>query len=308
MPDPSSLKPVQTVLCAIDLSDLSPNVLAMAAETAEAYEAKLMVIHAVEIWDKRYDFIVDDIAKRIELEAHGKLQAELDRLGKTRGVPVQVVVAKGQAGQIITDAIKKYKPDLVVVGSHGRRGIDHMLLGSVAERVVRTSPVSVLVVRPPRNPDIYTMVCAVDFSSCSRTALERAIEIARLDKVAAVQVLNVFEVPLGYLEAGMTYETAFNKTKAVHEQELAEFLKPYANCGVKLEPVIEEGAPGPMIVAYAEKVNADLLVIGAHGKSRLTAMLIGGASIKVVHRAKVPVLAVKSPEHFESLWQALDKL
>lgn len=308
MPETKSLKPIKTVLCAIDLSDLSPHVLSMAAEAAEAYEAKLILVHAVEIWDKRYDFIVADIAKRIELDAQGRLNSELERLGKKKGVPVEVVVNKGQATVVINDAIKKFKPDIVVVGSHGKRGLDHVLLGSVAERVLRTSPVSVLVVRPPRNPDIYTLVCAVDFSNCARTALERAIDVARLDKIAAVKVLHVFEVPLGYLEAGMTYESALEKTKAVHQQEFDAFLKPYLNGDIKLESVIEEGAPAATIVNYADKVNADLLVIGAHGKSPLTAMLIGGVSSKIVHRTKVPVLAVKAPEHFESLWQALDKI
>lgn len=308
MSDSPDLKPIKTVLCAIDLSDISPGVLGLAAEMAEACEAKLIVLHAVEMWDKRYDFIVADIAKRIELDAYGKLQAELGRLGKKREVPVEVVVQKGHAITVIQDGIKKFKPDLVVMGSHGRRGLDSVLLGSVAERILRVSPVSVLVVRPPRNPDIYTLVCAVDLSDCSRTALERAIEIARHDKIKAIKVLHVFEVPIGYLEAGMSYETAFAKTRNVHQQEFDEFLKPFKDCGIACEAVLEEGAPGPTIVKYANTANADLLVVGAHGKSRLAAMLIGGISTKIVHRSAVPVLAVKSPEHHESLWQALDKL
>jgi len=308
MPALPPLKPIKTILCAIDLSDISTHVLGLAAEFAEACDAKLMVLHVVEIWDKRYDFIVAEIGKRIEVEAYGKVQTELDRLGKSKGVPVEVVVQKGQAIETIQDAIKKLQPDLVVMGSHGRRGMDNILLGSVAERILRVSPVSVLVVRPPKNPDIYTLLCAVDLSDCSRTALERAIELAKQDKVASLKVLHVFEVPIGYLEAGMSYETALIKTRDIHQREFDAFLEQYKTCGVKLEPVLEEGAPASLVVKYAENIKADLLVIGAHGKSRLTAMLIGGISTKIVHRSTVPVLAVKAPEHFESLWQALEKL
>ena len=308
MPASPPLKPVKTILCAIDLSDISTHVLGLAAEFAEACDAKLLVLHVVEIWDKRYDFIVAEIGKRIEVEAYGKVQSELDRLGKSKGIPVEVVVQKGQAIATIQDAIKKLQPDLVVMGSHGRRGMDNLLLGSVAERILRVSPVSVLVVRPPKNPDIYTLLCAVDLSDCSRTALERAIEIAKLDKVASIKVLHVFEVPIGYLEAGMSYETALSKTREIHQREFDAFLEPYKTCGVALEQVLDEGSPASLVVKYAESIKADLLVIGAHGKSRLTAMLIGGISTKIVHRSSVPVLAVKSPEHFESLWQALEKL
>jgi nucleotide-binding universal stress UspA family protein len=308
MGDTPVIKPIKSILCAIDLSDISPHVLGLAAEFAEAYDARLIVLHVVEIWDKRYDFIVSEIAKRIEVEAHGKLQSELDRLGKSHGVPVEVVVQKGQAVITIQEAIRKFSPDLLVMGSHGKRGIDSLLLGSVAERILRVSPVSVLVVRPPKNPDIYTLLCAVDLSDCSRTALERSIEIAKQDKIAAIKVLHVFEVPIGYLEAGMAYETALAKTREIHQREFDEFIAPFKNCGVTCELILEEGVPGTTIVKYADSINADLLVIGAHGKSRLTAMLIGGISTKIVHRSTVPVLAVKAPQHFESLWQALEKL
>lgn len=302
------LKPIKNILCAVDLSNISPHVLGMAAEFAEACDARLIVLHVVEIWDKRYDFIVDEIAKRIELEAHGKVQSELERLGKSQGIPVVVVVQKGQAVLTIQEAIRKFSPDLVVMGSHGKRGIDSLLLGSVAERILRVSPVSVLVVRPPKNPDVYTLLCAVDLSDCSRTALERSIDIAKQDKIEQINVLHVYEVPIGYLEAGMSYETALNKTREIHQQEFNSFMEPYKNCGVSCKLLLEEGAPASTIVKTAESIKADLIVIGAHGKSRLTAFLIGGTSTKIVHRSSLPVLAVKSPEHHESLWEALEKV
>jgi nucleotide-binding universal stress UspA family protein len=308
MTQSAPLPPIQKVLCAIDLSDISSHVLACAAEVAEAYDARLQVLHVVEVWDSRYDFIVPEMRKRIEVEANAKVQAELAHLGKTNQIPVDVAVTKGGAITKIMEFIRTERPDVIVVGSHGKRGLDHLLLGSVAEKVLRVAPCSVLVVRPPKNPNVKSIVCAVDFSDCSRTALERALEIAKLEKLGSIKVLNVFEVPIGYMEAGMTYETALAKTQDVHQQELDEFLKPYASVGIKIEPHLQEGAPAATIVKFAEQAGADLLVIGSHGRSRFTAMLIGGSSAKIAHRATVPVLAVKAPQHYESLWQALDKL
>jgi nucleotide-binding universal stress UspA family protein len=300
---------VRSILCALDLTALSGDVLSMAAELAEAHDASLNVLHVVELWDSRYDFIVAEIEKKIEKDAHEKLRAELARLGRRGEVPVTVTIVKGQAGVRIIEAIRVTRPDLVVMGSHGHsKVLDRVLLGSVAEKIMRLSPVSVLVVRPLKNPDIKTIVCAVDFSDCSRTALEHAIELARLEKIPSIRVLNVYEVPMGCMEAGMSFAIAVGKTSGVHAREMDEFLKPHTDCGVDLIRAIEEGSPSSTMAAYAEKNNADLIVVGSHGRSALAALLFGGVSSRLVHQASVPVLAVKSAKHHESLWQALDKL
>jgi nucleotide-binding universal stress UspA family protein len=306
MPAPK-VPAINTVLCAIDLSDITSQVLASAAEMAEMYDAKLLVVHVVEVWDTRYDFIVPDIIKKIEAEAKEKVRAELAHLGKTTEVPVYVTVVKGHASVKLVEIIRKEKPELVVVGSHGKRGIDQILLGSVAEKVVRIAPSSVLVVRKPKRDDITKIVCGVDFSDCSRAALERAIDIARREKINSIAALSIYEVPIGYVEAGISYERAFQATKTAHKNGMTEFLKKYADCGVKIESYVEEGPPSATMLKFAEKYGADLLVIGAHGRSRLKAMLFGGTSTKVVHRATLPVLAVKSSKQSESLRVALDK-
>ncbi|HEY3320623.1 MAG TPA: universal stress protein [Planctomycetota bacterium] len=298
----------RTILCAIDLSDLSAPVLAAAAEMAELYSARLLVVHCVELWDSRYDFMVPEIAGRIEKDAREKLQAELAHLRKSNVVPLDVIVEKGPPLPVLRKTIVERRPDLVVIGSHGRRGIDAMVLGNTADKVLRMSPSSVLVVRPHKNPDIQSIVCAVDFSECSRTALEHALEIAQGEGIASIKVAHVFEVPIGYMEAGMTYESALAKTRAHHQKELTEFLKLFDGRPVKCEPAIEEGPPAATMVKFAEQSGADLLVIGAHGRSALTSWLFGGVSTSIVHRATMPVLVVKDPRHYESLWQALDRL
>jgi len=298
--------PIKTVLCAIDLSSMTTHVLMAAAEVAQAYDAKLVVLHAVEVWDRRYDFIVDDLVKRIEVDAQAKVHAELGRLGKKHDVPIEVQVVKGHGHVAIISAVKTLRPDLLVIGSHGRRGIDRVLLGSVADSVLRQSPASVLVVRPLRNPDFYTIVCAVDFSDCSRQALERALDLAQRDKVKSIRALHVFEIPVVYVDAGLAYQAAFEQVEKAHIKEMEKFLKPYQNCGVAIESTVQEGPAAPTIMAFADRVNADLLVIGSHGRSRLGAMLIGGVSNKIVHRTQVPLLAVKASDHYESLWAAID--
>ncbi|HYG76312.1 MAG TPA: universal stress protein [Planctomycetota bacterium] len=307
MPTQDLAPAVKTVLCAIDLSSLTPHVLMTAAEVAQAYGAKLVVLHAVEIWDRRYDFVVEEMARRIELEARAKVQAELAHLGPNPEVPVEVQVVKGHGYTAISSAVKSLRPDLVVIGSHGRKGIDRILLGSVADRVLRQSPASVLVVRPPKNPDFYTIACAVDFSDTSRQALERALDLAVKDKVKAVKLIHVFEIPIIYIEAGMAYQSAFDHVMSIQKAEMEKFIEPYKDCGIAIDVTIEEGPTAPTILSFAERVGADLLVVGTHGRSRLGALLIGGISSKVVHRATMPVLAVKASAHYEPLYAEMSK-
>lgn len=299
--------PSRTVLCAIDLSQFSEAVLAMAAEMAELCDGRLLVVHAVELWDSRYDFMVTEIAARIENNAREKLNAELAHLRKTHAAPVEVRVEKGPPLAVLREIVRKERPDLIVVG-HGRQGIDRLLLGSVAEKVLRLSPTPVLVVRPPRNPDIKKIACAVDMSECSRMALESGIEVAQAAGLSQVEVIHTFEVPVGYLEAGMTYETAFGKTKAVHEKGLSDFLQRYTGGAITCEPIVEEGPAAATLVKRAQQDGADLLVIGAHGRSAFTSILFGGTSSKVVRQATMPVLVIKSTQHYETLWQALDRV
>jgi nucleotide-binding universal stress UspA family protein len=165
----------------------------------------------------------------------------------------------------------------------------------------------VLGVRPPRNPDIRSIVCAVDFSACSQLALQCTAELARLEKLPAIKVLNVYEIPLGFMEAGLTSRTAALKIEAVHRSQMEEFLRA-AQRAVECEPVFREGSPAPTIAAYADEIGADLIVVGSHGRSSLAAFLLGSTSSRILHHARVPVWAVKSPRERETLWQALDKL
>lgn len=297
---------VKKVLCATDLSPCSQHALSVAAEVAEAYDATLIVVHIVELWDERYDFLVKDLGKRLAEDARAKVAQELEHLGKSESVPVEVLIRKGHAGVELLRAIKESGADLVVVGSHGKGAIDRVLLGSIAERLLHVSPVSVLVARPSPHPDITRIVAGIEASPTAEAGLEWAVDLARREKLGSISVINSFEVPTGYLEAGMTYESARKKMHEIHEIDIDRMLAKRKGDAVKIEPHIEEGPTAETIVKFASQQEADLIVLGTHGQSRLAAFFLGSVTQKVVRIAPMSVLAVKSSKHRQSILEALD--
>lgn len=140
------------ILVPVDFSESSLKALNLAVQMAETYSSALTLLHVWEVPVYPYGLpIAVDYLTPIEEAAKAKL-AELVAETKPRLPGVRSLLGKGVAWQEIITAAKELSVDLVVMGTHGRRGLDHLLLGSVAEKVVRLSPVPVLTVRPTNAP------------------------------------------------------------------------------------------------------------------------------------------------------------
>ena len=137
------------ILLATDFEPSSKRALEVAIEMARAFGAELTLLHAWEIPIYPYmDFSVNsDLVSSMEERAKERLEQTLEQV-RAQHPKVKAELKTGQPWAAILDAIEEMKPDLVVMGTHGRRGVNHALLGSVAEKVVRQSAVPVLTVHP----------------------------------------------------------------------------------------------------------------------------------------------------------------
>lgn len=142
--------PITHVLAPIDFSDTSREALGFAVELARAFDAALTLLHVWQIPAAvalEAPTLAADVVTPIEEAAAAQLEEELARV--VRDVPRATgVLRSGAAWERIVDVAEEKKADLVVLGTHGRTGVRRALLGSVAEKVVRTCPVPVLTVRP----------------------------------------------------------------------------------------------------------------------------------------------------------------
>jgi len=149
---PAAVRPgrIQTILLASDLSPASASAEDLAFELAGRLGSAVLLVSVIDprgLWLPGGGFHqrVDQVRTAREAAA----QAIVER-GHRERVPIRCLIWEGDPGEAIVEAAAAEAVDLVVVGSHGRRGMDRFVMGSVSEQVVRTSPVPVVVARGPQ--------------------------------------------------------------------------------------------------------------------------------------------------------------
>jgi nucleotide-binding universal stress UspA family protein len=144
---PSIVMTFTRILIATDFSPSSEAAWRLAASLATVYRADLVLLHVVALL--AYDVVYANTAAAEEEERQRclRLLDERARAAAAEGLHVRTVVRTGRPGETIADCARDEGVDLVVVGTHGRHGLNRLLLGSVAERVVRLAPCHVLTVR-----------------------------------------------------------------------------------------------------------------------------------------------------------------
>ena len=144
------------ILVAIDESQMAEAALGQALELAKAQAASVRIVHVIEspyaYPESWYTEVHADLEalRRVWRQAGLRVLERADARGREMGVAVETALLEldGQRmSRVIVDDAARWRADLVVVGTHGRHGIEHLLLGSVAEAVARTAPASVLLVR-----------------------------------------------------------------------------------------------------------------------------------------------------------------
>ncbi len=139
---------VKHILVPTDLSDTSEGALAAAIEIARAYHARLTLLHVWSVPNTGYAELLNWPLEGME-EAARKALDEVEARTRKLHVETDSVLQMGAESEQILELVKARSIDLVVMGTHGRRGLSRVFLGSVAEKVVRLSPVPVLTIRGP---------------------------------------------------------------------------------------------------------------------------------------------------------------
>ena len=145
---------IRRILCATDFSGASKHAYEYAVDLAAKLGAAVSVIHAYQIPAYTLPDGMVEVPVEVEASVRERLDQQLKEFSRsidTKGVKVDVHLLDGVPYVEITHAARELKADLVVIGTHGRTGLAHLLLGSVAERVVRTCEAPVLTIRSSGN-------------------------------------------------------------------------------------------------------------------------------------------------------------
>ena len=236
--------------------------------------------------------------ERLDQQHDRQTEEALARHADRTGVGVHTHLVRGlSVSESLMEAVQDLECDLVVMGTHGRRGLRHLILGSVAEEIVRSSAVPVITVRESADTEARSagsILVSHDFSQRSEAAVAVAREWA-LALGAEVHLLHVVE-PVVYPEF---YAVDVMPDEVLHriEERSVEAMK--AAAAVQLKGVahtleVVTGRAVDVILDAADPARFDLVIMGTRGLSGLQHLLLGSVAEGVVRRSRIPVLTVRA--------------
>jgi nucleotide-binding universal stress UspA family protein len=294
------MKPFQTMLFGADFSEGSREAFRAACSLAVPGQTRLHVFHVIEPhWVPEEPVPYGQVAMFHADEADGGRDATLLRRMREMYAPdipidVEYHLAEGDAAPEILRVAGRFQPDLIVVGTHGRTGLSWLLAGSVATAIMRRAECPVLALHRPERPhrveDIRVILHPTDFSEGCEASLRVARALAR-DLGARLVLLHV--VPFGFYANEMTVPVDPGVYREALDEERQLIDGPDLKYPVEIR--IARGDAAEEILHMAAELDCGLIVMGTHGRTGLSRLLMGSVTEYIVPRADCPVLAVKTP-------------
>lgn len=301
---------LKSVLIATDFSSASDKPLRHALAIARCYEAKIYLAHVVSslgftMSGPDATYLAEQAVRRDAARLEDDLAAE----GAFNGLHHEVIIRQGLVWEELEESIQQEQVDLTVIGTHGRHGIDKLLLGSVAEQIFRHATCPVLTVGPGayREPRVQpshgerAFLFATDFGDASLHALSHAVSFANHfgAKLVFFHVLPVFLMPESFNFYTASDVAQMREDARRHGLQQLNYLARNAHLDVEPAFVVQDAASGPgseSILEAASKLKADLIIMGLHRSAHVgtASHLPWTTAYEVVCAAGCPVLTVRS--------------
>jgi nucleotide-binding universal stress UspA family protein len=278
-----ALQRIQHILAPVDFSELSVEGLRYAVNLAKCLGARVTVLYADPFLPPPYftEGSLDDLKKQTE-DSKRQAETRLRQLAESEAgesVGIEVSVDEGLPADSIRRVASDSSADLIVMGTHGRSGVNRLILGSVTERVLREAQVPVLVVRGGSSAgQIKSILCPVNDSEPARRALLAATDLATGFGAA----LNVVHVKQAGAEDSIDDLCAW----------IPESQRALCTTG-ELSPATDVAQE---VLTLASQSHADLLVLGARHRRFFDTTVLGANTIRMLRHAPCPVLAVFGKE------------
>ena len=292
---------IKKILCAIDRSPSSLQAFGYALALARWQSARLNLLEVIE------EALPPGVNRAptsdgVPNETRTTLERDLRRVLTARrasDVKVEISLRNGNVVQEILAQAKTSRPDLMVIGSHGRGGIQRLVLGSVAEKVLRLARCPALtvrrgvrLVRRSRSP-FATILCPTDFSAAANKAVAYAKRLAQ-EADAKLILMTAVEWPFGdEVTSGAVAE--LQKSIASNASDaLTRLLPRPASNGPRAQAIVAVGKASAAIVKVARARSVDLIVMGVSGRGALDVAILGSTTHHVIREGAWPVLTVRT--------------
>ena len=297
---------VTHVLVPTDFSPSSIPAFRYAIEWAKVFEAQLTLLHVHSLQPGLE--IDSGIAHKYLEEQRNLAREELEKLLAEARQQVPLASMELQAGlpsECICQVAREKQCDLIVMGTHGWTGFNRVLFGSVADRVIQRAPCPVLSIPHREDTAVSAMhpleilprhvVLPLEFSDCSMDAYEYAVQIAKWFD-APLTLVHAIE-PLSYsLDFTLTHPLEEKTNREKVEKRLANLAAVLSEQGLSAGYELLDKSTVNGILETSAVQQADLIIMGTHGRKGISRMVLGSTASKVLEESPYPVLTVKSPK------------
>jgi nucleotide-binding universal stress UspA family protein len=295
--------PLSLIVVAMDFSPTAYLALDRAIEIATRHQSRIALVHVMQpdlppmaapemvVIPPNYENLIEEAC--LEGLRHAAARVREARILVTEHLEL------GRAASGIAAAADALSADLILIGTRGTTGFKHLLLGSVAEEVVRIAQRPVLTVHPnddqPIEP-VRKLLYPTDFSSAAEQALSVATRLLIGSEETLILLVHTYYItssvmPLGGFRGGVVPLFVDNAQHLAEEmtQPSADLLR---SRGFEVEVLVRRGDPAEVVTELAAEYEADLIVMGSRGHSKIRQMLLGSTAERVVEHAPCPVLTV----------------
>ncbi len=279
------------ILVAVDGSESSMFALRQAFSLARAERCPLRVISVVPpyrgelrlvgVRERLSDMLTDPYRRALAQAKDAALESQAS---------IETMLEEGEPHEKIVEEAEDYDCDIIVMGVRGRNPDEEILMGSMTERVIGYSGTDVLVIPLAKSLGLERILVAVDGSENSTMAAQRAFRFQR-SYGSRLDVLTVADVP-SHLYGIAPQAAAEMIAKA--RKDLDKTKEMFLSEGIDAELLVLEGNAAEKITEVAKKRQAGLLVMGSHGRTGLTRLLMGSVTERVIGSAPCPVLVVRT--------------
>jgi len=284
---------IKKILCPVDFFPASDAAVNYAAGLAANYDAEIHLLHVITpIAAGAFEYAYDttEMMKSLE-EASAQEMDELAAKVKIAGVVVAKELRVGDIYLEIKAAVEDIKPDLIVMGTHGRRGVERWFMGSTTEKLLRHSPVPLVTISAAGEksfaaPRFRRILVTTDFSDGTADALAYAFSVAQENEseITLLHVVHDISVDM----SGRYQDSLLNGVRRQLEDMIPAEARNWCNVLTR----VETGVPYRIIQRILEDQKVDLLVMNIHGKGMLDRALLGSTAERVVRAASCPVMSI----------------
>lgn len=282
---------LKKILWATDFSDEAQEALLYADAFASGFKAHLIALHVVpDFTPAFYDVtsvIKGELTKRID-SVKKEARRRLEAIKKSKGISFDIIVEEGTASKKIIEIAEKKKADLIVIGKRGLSAIEKLFIGSVANQVLRSASIPILVTKKKKGkPQFQKILVPTDFSDQEEVERDYAWKLAKGFNTSELTLLHVLELH-GYQfsprELDEVFEAVLKRLKKRKRRERQE---------IKVSEEIYRAVNASIgIVDYAQSHNYDLIVTSTSTQSKLERFFLGSTTEKVISYSNIPIFAI----------------